>query len=356
MRWLIYGATGYTGTLVAEEAVKRGHKPILAGRSREKLAPLAERLNLDYAAFSLDDADAITKAIADADLVYHAAGPFIHTAEPMRRACLNAGKHYLDITGEIQVFEDTFLADAAARERGIALISGAGFDVIPTDCTALYVAQKFIAQYGETAHTLDIALMGLSGISAGTTKTAVESGGGGGFVRRDGVYMPYLLGVGAKRIPFPTGHFTAMPIPWGDLATAYHTTEIPNITTYMAVPRFMPAIARFGAPIGQFLLRSGMVRTLASKVIERVMKGPDADLRATARSYVYVCAADQTGTRFVEAWLDTVEPYRFTAEAGVLAVEHLEKHAAGGALTPAQAVGADFPLAVPTTVRLDHLD
>ena len=105
MRWMIYGATGYTGQLVVEEAVRRGHRPIIAGRNPDKLDVIADKYDLDYVAFRLDDENTIAEAIADADIVYHAAGPFIHTAEPMIRACLATKTDYLDITGEIDVFE-----------------------------------------------------------------------------------------------------------------------------------------------------------------------------------------------------------------------------------------------------------
>ncbi|KAB2863717.1 MAG: NAD(P)H-binding protein, partial [Anaerolineae bacterium] len=133
-RWILYGAYGYTGELVAEEALKRGHTPILAGRSAEKLIPLAERLGLEYRVFSLDDTPALKNALADVDLVFHAAGPFIYTASPMLDACIETGTHYVDITGEILVFRKTFKRDEAARQKNIALISGVGFDIIPTDC------------------------------------------------------------------------------------------------------------------------------------------------------------------------------------------------------------------------------
>src|SRR5215207_11302762 len=153
IRWMIYGATGYTGQLVAEEAVKRGHEPILAGRNRETLAPIAKRLGLKYMVFDLNDVKIVAEAIGDLDVVYHAAGPFVKTSEPMVKACLATGTHYLDITGEYAVMESVYKLHEAALANKIALICGVGFDIVPSDCLAAYVAQKINAP-----HTIEIAV------------------------------------------------------------------------------------------------------------------------------------------------------------------------------------------------------
>ncbi|RME45233.1 MAG: NAD-dependent epimerase/dehydratase family protein, partial [Caldilineae bacterium] len=210
--WMIYGANGYTGQLLVEEAVKRGHHPLLAGRSAAKIAPLAEKYGLEWVAFSLDDESALRKAVGGVGLVFHAAGPFIHTARPMRSACLAAGAHYLDITGEIPVLQESLAGDAAARERGIALISGAGFDVIPTDCAAVHTARRLPG-----ATTLDIAIASLTRPSAGTAKSMLEGLTRGGWVRRDGKLVPHPPGRGARTIHFPHRPLTVVPIPWGCL-------------------------------------------------------------------------------------------------------------------------------------------
>jgi short subunit dehydrogenase-like uncharacterized protein len=158
-RWMLYGATGYTGQLIAAEAVRRGHRPILAGRSAEKLAPLAELHKLEYVAFSLDDLTSIARAITNGgvDLVLHAAGPFVRTAEPMLRACVVTQTNYLDITGEYPVFESTFSYGQSAQK--VAFISGVGFDVVPSDCLAAYTAAKV-----PNATQLEIAILTLSRI------------------------------------------------------------------------------------------------------------------------------------------------------------------------------------------------
>lgn len=349
-RWMLYGATGYTGELIAEEAVKRGLSPILAGRSAEKLAPLAERLDLAYKVFALEDVNAIANAIADMDVILHAAGPFVHTSDPMIRACLATKTHYLDITGEINVFENTFSYHDTALKNNTALISGVGFDVVPTDCLALHVAQKVNA-----AHTLEIAFMGLSNVSAGTTKSAIENAPSGGLIRQNGTLQPYPLGKGAKRIRFSHGVYHAMPIPWGDLSTAYRTTGIPNITAYMAVSPLSSTLLRVTAPVAQFMMRSGTLRQAAAGIAERIAPGPDETTRETARTYIYARAADKSGVIVAEAWLETCEPYQFTAHSAVEAVMRVDELGSAGAITPALAFGADFVLAIPETKRLDKL-
>lgn len=103
--WLIYGANGYTGELIAREAVRQGLKPTLAGRNKAKVEALAQELGLDYKAFGLDNVNAISEQLQGFKLVMHCAGPFSATSKPMMEACIKAGAHYLDITGEIAVFE-----------------------------------------------------------------------------------------------------------------------------------------------------------------------------------------------------------------------------------------------------------
>ena len=347
--WMIYGANGYTGKLVAEEAVSRGHKPLLAGRSAEKLAPMAERLGLEWAAVSLEDTDALQKLVGKTGLVFHAAGPFVHTSRPMIEACLACGASYLDVTGEIPVFQHTFACDAAARKRGILLISGVGMDVIPTDCLSAYVAGKVPG-----AQQLEIALAGTSTLSPGTVKSALEFMPKGGLVRRNGELISLPLGSGAKRVGFSDRTRTVMPIPWGDLVTALHTTGISNITTYMAVSRRSARMAELAGPVMRRVLAVGLVRNLAKGAVGRVVKGPDERQRQAGRSYFWARAASEDQS--VEAWLETVEGYQFTAVAGVRCVEkvlagNVQGGRLSGALTPALAFGADFVLEIEGTRR-----
>ena len=135
-KWMIYGANGYTGKLIAKQARKRGMKPILAGRNNESIEVIAAETGFDFLVFDLDDASAVNKALQGISIVLHCAGPFSATSQPIIEACLRNGCHYLDITGEISVFANAHKQSDEARHADVVLMPGVGFDVVPTDCLA----------------------------------------------------------------------------------------------------------------------------------------------------------------------------------------------------------------------------
>lgn len=354
MTWMLYGATGYTGRLLLEAAIQRGHRPLIAGRSADKLMALAERYDVGYRVFDVHQADEPIRA-AGVDLVLNAAGPFVQTAVPIMEACLKAGAHYLDITGEIPVFEAGFARTAAAQERGVVIMSGVGFDIVPSDCLARYVADQLP---GATHLEIAIVMMGDSvseiPASAGTLKSMLEMAPMGGRVRRGGALLPFDLGGDIQRFPFSGGEQVAAAIPWGDVSTAYHSTGIPNITTYMAFPEPVIGLMRWaGFPV-MLLTRSAAVRRWLGAQIDRIAPGPSAALRATGRTQIYARARDRAG-QIAQAWLETREGYAFTVDSGLLAVERVLDGQYRGALTPSLAFGPDFVLEIPTTRRLDAL-
>jgi len=343
MTWMIYGANGFTGTLVAELAVRRGLRPVLAGRTAAKVRPLAERLGLEHRVFGLEDA---TGALADVDVVAHCAGPFSATSGPMVDACVRSRTHYLDITGEIDVFEAVSRRDADARAAGVVLLPGAGFDVVPTDCLAAVLHEAL-----PTATHLDLAFLVQGGASAGTASTAVEGSGGGGRVREDGEIRGVRLGHRRR-----TAHFRDRPrdvgaIPWGDVSTAYRSTGIPNVTTFTAFPGVLGKLQPVAAP----LLRTGLARALGRAVARRI-PGPSAATRAKTRCEVFGEVWDAEGNR-VRAALTGPNAYDLTADSVVEAVRRLGD-VTPGAHTPSSAFGADYVRALdgvvvsgPTAVR-----
>ncbi|MBK8257564.1 MAG: saccharopine dehydrogenase NADP-binding domain-containing protein [Polyangiaceae bacterium] len=347
--WMIYGASGYTGKIVIEEALARGHRPVVAGRSPDKVRPIAESFGLPWAAFDLTEVSRIIPALADVHLVLHCAGPFIHTSANMVTACLARGVHYLDVTGEIPVFAAIFDRDEEARRAKVTLLPGVGFDVVPTDCLAKYVSEKI-----PNARFLEIAFASLGQSSAGTAKSAIEMSQRGNFVRREGALVPAPLGDNLHRVRFSDRERDVVSIPWGDLETAYKSTGIANIATYWAMP---PTLARglkvFGSGIVSAMQNDRLRETL-KRFVDRHVDGPNAEERERGRSFVYAMARDAAG-KTAEAWLETLEGYAFTTKAAVYSVERVLQENPIGALTPSLAFGSDFVLSIPTTKRFDSL-
>ena len=131
-KWLIYGANGYTGQLIARQAAQRGLHPLLAGRNKDSINTIAAEVGFDSLVFDLEDNAAVNRALQGVSLVLHCAGPFSTTSQAMIEACLANGCHYLDITGEISVFANAHKQSDEARRADIVLMPGVGFDVVPT--------------------------------------------------------------------------------------------------------------------------------------------------------------------------------------------------------------------------------
>jgi short subunit dehydrogenase-like uncharacterized protein len=353
--FMIYGAYGYTGELIARQSIARGHRPILAGRRRDAVERLGRELDLPSVCMTLDDPKVLEQALAQVEVVCHAAGPFVHTSQKLVQSCLAAQTSYVDITGEISVFRDVFARHTEAEQRGIALLPGVGFDVVPSDCLA-----RFVADAVPGARELSIAFATLGRPSAGTAKASFEGVLRGNFVRRGGELVEIAWGEGVREVRFSDKQRTVLPIPWGDLETAYRTTRIPNITTLMAVPESAARLLSLARPVTQSFmpklmagLGSAGVREVVLNIIDRMVKNPDERARQAGRAYLWAKASDGGRTR--EAWLETVDGYAFTAESAVLAVERIMKQRPVGALTPASAFGSDFVLQIGGSVRHERL-
>lgn len=334
--WMVYGVSGYTGRLVADLACERGERPVVAGRNAEKVAAFATARGLPYRVFDLKDPGAVAAALDDIDIVAHCAGPFSTTSAPMVEGCLRASAHYLDITGEIDVFESVFARDEDARRAGVVLLPGAGFDVVPTDCLGAMVAAKL-----PDATHLDLAFFASSAISPGTMKTALEGAATGGRARINGELRQVPLGWRVREIPFPSGTRRAASLPWGDVATAHRSTGIENITTFAALPGLDRVHGR-SARAAQAVFGLPAVQRVGKALIGKLLRGPGSRRRARGWAEVYAEARNAAGTT-VTAALVTPEPYDLTADSVLRIVSALRtRQVAPGAHTPSTAFGADF--------------
>ncbi len=346
--FVLYGANGYTGRIILDHLAEYGLRAVLAGRSEEKIRPLARQYDLPYRIVSLDDAPALDALLDDATAVLHVAGPFIRTARPMVEACLRTRTHYLDITGEIPVFEMIAALGPRAREAGILLAPGVGFDVVPTDCIAVHLKQ----QLPEAAQLqLAFATVG-GGISQGSAKTMVENLGVPGAVRKGGKILPVPLGHKTMWAPFPGRELFTMTVPWGDVSTAYYSTGIPDIETYSGIA---PRTYRWVKLQRYFtwLLRRRWVRQLIRRRIDRRSAGPDPEQRARSQSFVWGRVTDGEGQARA-ARLSGPNGYTLTARTSLLIMRKvLNGEAPSGFQTPAMAFGPDLILEVPGVVRQD---
>lgn len=330
---MIYGANGYTGELIAREAARRGLAPVLAGRNRTAVEALAAELRLDSRVFGLGDPDEVIARIRDQALVLNCAGPFSSTAAPMMRACLATGAHYLDITGEIDVLELAQSLDQQAKTAGVVLCPGVGFDVIPTDCVAAALKEAL-----PDATHLALGFDSRSGFSPGTAKTTVEGLAAGGRIRRDGRIVTVPLAWEVRRIDFGDGEKEAMTIPWGDVATAWHTTGIPDIRVFVPASVRMIANARRANWMRPLLAMTWVQRLIQSR-IARTVKGPSESQRQAMPTWVWGEATNARGQRRT-ARIRTANGYSLTIDGALHIVDHvLGSSPVPGAYTPARLLG-----------------
>ena len=333
-RWMIYGANGYTGELIAR-ASAGFERPILAGRNSERINALARELGCDARIFDVD-----RPQLEGVSLVLHCAGPFVHTSAPMVRACLDAGVHYLDITGEISVFEAIMALNDEAKQRRVTLLPGVGFDVVPTDCLAAMLAQRL-----PDANDLMLAFQGGATLSPGTQKTIVEGLGDGGAIRRDGRIVRVPMAHDVRDVPFPGGSRTCMTIPWGDVATAWYSTGIPNIRVYRPIsPKAVARIRRLRPLLG--LAAFPPLKWLMMRAASRA-KGPGAEDRRQRRMELWGRVTNPSG-REVSMTMSTPEGYAFTVLSAIAAVKRvLHEPAQAGSFTPSMRFGAEFVSSIP---------
>jgi short subunit dehydrogenase-like uncharacterized protein len=347
MSFLLYGANGYTGTLIARAAVGRGLSPILAGRSHDKLAPLAEELKLKVRAFKLDDAAALADSLSDVRLVLHCAGPFSATCAPMLQACLKAKVHYLDISGEISCFEYAHARHLEAQTRGVVVCPGVGFDVVPTDCLAATLKEAL-----PDAQALALGFDARAGVSPGTAKTMIENLPLGGCVRRAGKLSEVPHFHHTRKIDFGNGEKLAGTIPWGDVATAFYTTGIPDIEVFVPITPGVAQLNKVSALV-RYATAPSFVQKLLKAQVDKRVSGPSQRALSEDSTFVWGEARNARG-ELKTARVRTANSYALTANASLSICERvLRDKVAPGFYTPSRLMGADFVTKLPGSSSIE---
>jgi short subunit dehydrogenase-like uncharacterized protein len=340
-RFLLFGANGYTATLIIRYAKNFGLIPVLAGRNEQAIVSLAKEFGLDYRITSLEDSIQLDSNLNEFPLVLHAAGPFKHTAMQMIEACIRTKTHYIDITGEIVVFEMAKKYHEKAIAAGIMVMPGVGFDVVPTDCMALHLKNQM-----PDAVSLQLAFGSIGGMfSKGTATTMAEGAGEKSAVRMNGQIVSVPLGHKGKWVDFGEKKLFTMTIPWGDVSTAYTTTGIPNIEVYTAIAPKVFKMLKYQW-LFNWLLKLSFLRNIQLKKIKTGQAGPTDAQRALAKSLVWGEVTNAKGET-TSAKLIGPEGYTLTAQSSLIITKKiLEGHFKLGYQTPAGCYGEHLILEV----------
>jgi len=337
--FLIYGSYGYTGQLIVDLAIKKGLRPVLAGRDEKKLGAQAEKYNLNYRAFSLGETVKLDSALSEVDAVLHCAGPFVHTFRQMAEACLRTKRHYVDISGEILGFEVLAAMDNLAKEAGIMLLPGGGFDVVPSDCLAAHLKGRLPAA---THFRLFVRGVG-AGVSRGTAKSAIENMHRQGMIRRNGKLVQVPPAWNVREQDFGRGYTKVVSVGWGDVSTAYYSTGIPNIETYFAFPEIAISFMRSMRLIGP-LIYNRAAKNILKSLIHLFPPGPKEEVRKNGRVILIGEVTSQNGGR-ASSKLNTPEGYTCTALTTIEIMKRiLNNEFKTGFQTPSLVYGANFIL------------
>jgi len=335
---LVYGATGYSGRLVVAGAIAAGLHPILGGRDEARLAPLAEALQLPYRVARLDEPGRLASALQEVRVVLHAAGPFSSTARPMLDACLAAGVHYLDLSAGVDEIEMAAARHAEARARGVMVLPGVGFDVVPSDCLAAHVAHRLPG-----AEHLSLGISGLVRATRGSAKAFAEYAGRPVIVRRRGTITSVPSGSLERTFDFGNGPRSACAVSWGDVATAYYTTGIENVDVYFEATPVIRGMVAANAFLGVGLRTAPWQAWLRAST-EWLPEGPSAGERDAGTTVIVAEGRTRSG-RTVRTRLRGPEAYTFTGMAApAVAARVLAGDVEPGFQTPGRLFGPDFVL------------
>ncbi len=334
---MVYGANGYSAQLIIEELIARGIKPILAGRNLESIRSVAEKFSCYYRVIDLNYDNESKNSLQDIHTLINCAGPFKYTAKDMIDYCLATKTNYIDITGEIPAFAYAFGCNNRAKESGIVILPGAGFDVIPTDCLA-----KRLSEQMPDAVKLKLGFVNRKGgISRGTTLTSLEFISGKGKVRRNGKVIDSPIGEFNVKVLREEFSLYGISIPWGDVFTAHISTGIPNIEVYMGVHKFLFLFKRI-----LFLLlhifNIPFIKRLSKNIVSRNIIGPDKETRDNTQTFIWGKVENERGES-IEQIYRVMEGYNLTAKgAAESVIRILRNELKPGMYTPSLAFGSDF--------------
>ncbi|GAA2711640.1 saccharopine dehydrogenase family protein [Actinoplanes palleronii] len=323
METLIYGATGYTGQLIAEEAVRAGLDITVAGRDRAKTEALADRLGVPGRVFTLENPAIVRGEVRGARVVLNVAGPFSRTAGQLIDACVAEGAHYLDTSAEFATFALAEERSAAAVDAGVMLVPGVGWDVVPSDAVAVHAAARTPRPV-----RLRVALKVTGGFSRGSVASAAGIADLIGLVRSGG-QLVRKAGAAPAAFDFGAGPEDCVPVPMGDLITAVHSTGLADVEVFMRSDGAIPAPG------------------------DELPAGPTAAERLQGRYWALAEVTDADGS-IVRSVIETPTGYTYTQLSAVAAARRaLAGPQPAGFRTPSSAFGPGFATTIADSTITD---
>jgi len=344
---VVFGATGYTGRLVAERLVAQGERPVLAGRDPARLAALAQALgDLEWREADARHQSSVYGAVRDGEVLLATVGPFVRYGEPAVRAALAAGATYLDSTGEPvfirRVFEEF---GAPAARSGAALLPALGYDYVPGTLAGALA----LRDAGEEAVRVDVGYWapGTDAVSAGTAASAVEVALGASHAFRDGRLVEVRPAERVREFTVRGGQRAAVSLGGAEhfALPAVHP-GLREVNVYVgwfgALARPLALGSAGTALAGRIPGVRGGLTALGRRAVG-VLRPPGSERTPGGSTLVVAQAFDAAGTRLAEATLVGPDPYALTA--GLLAwaarrAAH-EGVRARGALGPLEAFGLE---------------
>lgn len=332
---LLFGATGYTGRLVATELAHRGLTFAIAGRNRERLEELASRLpsRPGIIEASVDDEPSLRSAMRGRKAVLNCAGPFTLLGEPVVRAAIEAGVHYADSTGELPFMRriaEQF--NVPARQRGLSVVPAAAYEVALADCAAAHLAKP--AEVYDEVEVLYV--LHRVRPSQGTARSALEVLRHGGLGYRNAQWVRERPAREFRRVPLPVdpGRVLAVSFPSGEIASVPLHIRTRTVTTLMALPATFALGAPLVAPMLPALTR--LANPLLKRLVERLPEGP-SDEQRSATTYVISVRLKQ-GNRTQQAIVQGSDMYATTAAVMAYAAQRFieERGLTAGVVAPTQ--------------------
>ena len=333
-RVLLYGATGFTGRLLAAHLHETDTDLVLAGRDGAAMTRLATELNVPARVFELtEDFDA---ALADVAVVVHAAGPFQQTAAPMMAACIRTRTHYLDVAGEWPVFQDAMHRGLAAGANGVMLLPGAGFAIVASDCLLALAAASL-----PEVRVLRLATSRPAMLARGSVRSATGLTRPTVLARRDGVLREEPAGTTMRHFDFGDGPRPAVAVTWPDVVTGGFTTGVGTIETYSEADwteRLTFRVCSAASP-----WTSSPAGQAVSRVLSRAWIASPTEAARAKAGFTLVAEATDRWKRSIGLRLRTPDGYTVTVRAvGEILRRVLDGAAEPGFRTPASLFGGGF--------------